>query len=308
MFIEAKAYAEKLSNHSPQLSRYFNSSPNVPIGIITNGREWRFFTDLVHKNVMDTEPFMVVDFLNTNDSDLLSLRRFRYDEFEPDKLRSMAEESTYFTAFTSVVSLTLKNLDLDFVRYVASKAGIQRQLTAKFLESITPIVRRAIEKSVSDMVVSGLSAPEPVLIESAAQQLEPKNESGLKDEVHPDNFKIITSVDEQKLYSFALDMLGCDSNLTLKDTETYCAILYQGKVNRWLIRYRADRKKPTIEPCVSLTPERLAEIHRAGLEVLPSNQIVLAKPEYLYRVAGLMFDCYSHCQDDDNFRNKKANS
>ena len=309
VFIEAKAYAEKATNHSPQLSRYFNSSPNVPVGIITNGREWRFFTDLVHKNVMDPEPFLVIDLLDTNDTELNSLQRFRYDEFEPDKLRSMAEESTYFSAFTSVISSSLKNLDTDFVRYVANKAGIQRQLTAKFLESITPIVRRSIEKAVSDMVVSGLSAPElPQVEPPSAQNKEQSVDSSdsVKDIVNPENEKIITTVDEQMLYSYAVDILGCDVEIILKDTETYCALLYQGKVNRWLLRHRADKKIPTIEFCVPMTPERSAEIARAGLELSQSGQIKLAKPEYIYRLAGLLFDCYEYAKNDENFRIKKS--
>lgn len=308
VFIEAKAFAEKATNHSPQLSRYFNSSPNVPVGIITNGREWRFFTDLIHKNVMDPEPFLVIDLLDANDVELSNLCRFRYDEFEPDKLRSMAEESTYFTAFTSVVSSSLKNLDVDFVRYIASKAGIQRQLTAKFLESITPIVRRSIEKAVSDMVVSGLSAPElpPFDPPSQVQDESADYADTVRDIVSADNEKIITTVDEQMLYSYAVDILGCDAEIILKDTETYCGLLYQGKVNRWLLRYRADKKLPTIEPCVPMTPERSAEIARAGLELLQSGQIRLAKPKYIYRLAGLLFDCYEYAKNDDNFRIKKA--
>ncbi|HFA7501217.1 TPA: type I restriction enzyme HsdR N-terminal domain-containing protein, partial [Neisseria gonorrhoeae] len=44
MFIEAKSYTENLSNHCPQLSRYFNATPEIAICAITNGREWRFFT------------------------------------------------------------------------------------------------------------------------------------------------------------------------------------------------------------------------------------------------------------------------
>jgi len=40
MFIEAKAYSEKLTNHAGQLARYFNSTPGVAVAAITNGREW----------------------------------------------------------------------------------------------------------------------------------------------------------------------------------------------------------------------------------------------------------------------------
>ena len=50
MFIEAKSFNEDVDNHCPQLSRYFNATPDVAICAITNGREWRFFTDLANKN------------------------------------------------------------------------------------------------------------------------------------------------------------------------------------------------------------------------------------------------------------------
>lgn len=49
MFIEAKSYTENLSNHCPQLSRYFNATPEVAICAITNGREWRFFYRFVQQ-------------------------------------------------------------------------------------------------------------------------------------------------------------------------------------------------------------------------------------------------------------------
>ena len=188
-------------------------------------------------------------------------------------------------------------------------AGVQRQLTAKFLESITPIVRRSIEKAVSDMVVSGLSAPEISQAEQLPlvqnQDVDFSDPEGLKNIISPENEKIVTTIDEQMLYSYSVDILGCNAEIILKDTETYCALLYQGKVNRWLLRYRADKKFPTIEPCVPITPERSSEIARAGLELLPSGQIRIAKPEYIYRLAGLLFDCYEYARNDDNFRIKK---
>lgn len=54
--------------------------------------------------------------------------------------------------------LYLSLSDTDFVRYVGSKAGIQRQFNARFIESVTPIVKQAIQRSVSEMVVSDLSS------------------------------------------------------------------------------------------------------------------------------------------------------
>ena len=67
LFIEAKAYSQDLSNHCPQLSRYYNATPEVAVAAITNGREWRFFTDLAKTNIMDRDPFLVINFENAAD-------------------------------------------------------------------------------------------------------------------------------------------------------------------------------------------------------------------------------------------------
>lgn len=299
MFVEAKSYAEAPGNHCPQLARYFNAMPDVTVAVITNGREWRFFTDLDNKNVMDADPFLTIDLLATSDSELAQLYRFRYDQFEPEKLRSLAEESTYFSAFSAAISQSLRKVDIDFVRYVANRAGVSRPLTAKFLETITPIVRQAVEKAVSDMVVSGLSvpaaAPEPEQVPA------PETPPEEMDEVDADNPKIITTVAEKQLLGVLDDILRLGDELVIKDTESYCGMLYQGKSNRWILRYRGDGRVPNIELILPMTEEMRSEATRAGLEVLPNGRIVLDKPQDLYRISGLLFDCLDYCQNDENF-------
>ena len=41
-----------------QLKKYFNVHPSARVGILTNGIEYRFFTDSVERNIMDDEPFL----------------------------------------------------------------------------------------------------------------------------------------------------------------------------------------------------------------------------------------------------------
>lgn len=300
MFIEAKAWAEKLSNHAPQLSRYFNATPEVAVAAVTNGKEWRFFTDLNNKNVMDGEPFLTVDFFALDESQINRLYRFRHDEFQPDALRTLAEESIYLNAFTEVISSSLRESDTEFVRYVATRAGIQRQFNAKFLESIAPIVQQAVGRAVSNMVVTGLSAkPVPVAVEDvpAASASDP-----MADHVDPDNPRIVTTYAERRLLEIVKDIVGADADLTGKDTESYYAVLFQGKVNRWLIRYHADRKIPSIQVSIPLDEARKREVARAGLELGAGDSIVLTQPDHLMRIPGIIFDALEYCRNDENFR------
>lgn len=309
MFIEAKPYVANLTNHAPQLSRYFNSSLGVTIGAITNGREWRFFTDLINTNVMDEKPFLVVDFTKSKAEDLIQLAEFKHDNFHAEKLRFFAEENQYIQQFKAVIKRSINEIDLDFVRYVAQQANVSRQLNTKFLESIQPFVKQAVEQAISDTVVKGLSSPTIITAQPVEQKPVVVEEQETTEQqnviVNPDNDKIITTKEEQELQKIISDLFP-EYELVSKDTESYFSILFQGKNNRWLFRYDVNRKRPTIQFVVPIDHTRRSELERAGLEVQANGSVFLDKPEYIYRVVGILRDCLEYCIDDDNF--KRASS
>nr|DAN70964.1 MAG TPA: hypothetical protein [Caudoviricetes sp.] len=300
MFIEAKSYTENLSNHCPQLSRYFNATPEVAICAITNGREWRFFTDLSNKNIMDSEPFLTVDVTMLNENDVAQLYQFRHDKFQPDALRSLAEESIYLTAFTESITESLKEVDLDFVRYVAGRANIQRQFTQRYLESIRHIVKQAVQNTVSSMVVSGLSAPK---VQEEATPVEKEQEDPTAPVIDPENNKIVTTYAERRLFDLVKSILPDDASIEAKDTESYFGVLVDGKSNRWILRYFDNKQRPSVIFPIELEESDISNIERCGLEV-SGNQIIIDTPENLLRVVWLVIDSYRFCCDDENFKRK----
>ena len=306
MFIEAKPFTANLSNHAPQLSRYFNSSLGVTIGAITNGKEWRFFTDLINTNVMDEKPFLTIDFTKHKAEELTQLAEFKHDNFHADKLRFFAEENQYIQQFKIVIKRSINEIDLDFVRYVAQQANISRQLNTKFLENIQPFVKQAVEQAISDTVVKGLSSPtiitaQPIEINPSPIETVDIQQDTVSDILHSDNEKIITTVSEQILFKLVQELLP-EHELVAKDTESYFSVLYQNKNNRWLFRYDVNRKRPTIQFIVPVDDSRRIELTRAGLEVLPNGTIFIDKPEYIYRVVGILNDSINFCTNDDNFK------
>nr|DAJ70602.1 MAG TPA: hypothetical protein [Caudoviricetes sp.]DAK03186.1 MAG TPA: hypothetical protein [Caudoviricetes sp.] len=300
MFIEAKSYTENLSNHCPQLSRYFNATPEVAICAITNGREWRFFTDLSNKNIMDSEPFLTVDVTMLNENDMAQLYQFRHDKFQPDALRSLAEESIYLTAFTESITESLKEVDLDFVRYVAGRANIQRQFTQRYLESIRHIVKQAVQNTVSSMVVSGLSAPK---VQEEAAPVEKEQEDPTAPIIDPENNKIVTTYAERRLFDLVKSILPDDASIEAKDTESYFGVLVDGKSNRWILRYFDNKQRPSVIFPIELEESDISNIERCGLEV-SGNQVIIDTPENLLRVVWLVIDSYRFCCDDENFKRK----
>lgn len=305
MFIEAKPYTEKLTNHARQMARYFNATPGVKIAALTNGLEWRFFTDLADQNIMDSVPFLSVRFDEFGENDHEKLANFRYDRFQPDRLKSFAEERSYLDNFTRTIGSLLREVDQDFVKFVATRANMTSKLTPKFLETITPLVKQAVAEAISGMVVSGLSVPQAP--QQQAVEATGHNEDQPGNWIDPANPKIVTTPAERKLFEIAADILDGqvdENDLTWKDTESYFGILYQNKVNRWLVRYVGERKNPLLTFGIELNDQHRALVKRAGLE-MSGNNIILTRPENLMKLSPILFDALAYCKDDENFRVKK---
>ena len=69
ILIECKHCDQNLSLHDGQLLRYFHVS-KAKFGILTNGINYRFYTDLVDANKMDEKPFFEIDMLNLKDTQI----------------------------------------------------------------------------------------------------------------------------------------------------------------------------------------------------------------------------------------------
>lgn len=303
MFIEAKPYIEKAVNHTSQLARYFNATPGVTIAALSNGREWHFFTDLKRQNVMDGQPFLIVDFHNLSDTDAEKLYRFRHDQFHPELLRTFAEDRMYLSIFQSVIESMLRDVDAEFVRLVAMRANLAPKLTAKFLESITPLVKQSVAETMGKMVVSGLSSHIPPVIPSAPVVIA-EEEGDLAD---PNNPKILTTAAERKLLYLVREMLNGlvdTEDIVGKDTESYYTVLYLGKNNRWIVRYHGDRQNPRVNFIFDLDEHEKEYVKLSGLEVCGDNSVIITKPEQIMKLSALLFKALRFCKNDENFKKK----
>lgn len=80
IFIEVNPANTPLKNHSPLLARFFNAGSEVRFAILTNGVEYKLFTDFNKKNVMDEMSFIDINIANLTDSAMEVLSKIRKDE------------------------------------------------------------------------------------------------------------------------------------------------------------------------------------------------------------------------------------
>jgi hypothetical protein len=92
MIVEAKARDKKPNAHDGQLRKYFNSLVKTKVAIVTNGIEYRFFTDLRNENVMDDEPFFSFNILQYDQKQIENLKFFHRDNFDSTLIKRQVNQ------------------------------------------------------------------------------------------------------------------------------------------------------------------------------------------------------------------------
>jgi hypothetical protein len=144
-FVEAKEVGAKLTKYAEQLGMYFAKEPAVKLGILTNGTQWRFFTDLVHENVMDTEPFFTWDVLKDDPSlpvDLLTI--LQKSQFKAQLIKTFAERKHHQNLLVGELNRLLEPSP-EFIKLAVQNIET-RTLTEKRVEEWKPILANAIQE------------------------------------------------------------------------------------------------------------------------------------------------------------------
>ncbi|MEO5775998.1 MAG: type I restriction enzyme HsdR N-terminal domain-containing protein [Flavobacterium sp.] len=77
ILVEAKKHSTKLTDkEAGQLNGYFGNTKNSKIAVLTNGVEYRFYSDVIEPNIIDSKPFFCFNISNYCESDIESLIRF----------------------------------------------------------------------------------------------------------------------------------------------------------------------------------------------------------------------------------------
>jgi len=108
ILVEAKHHTEKLNVHGSQLFRYFTVTKSK-FGILTNGVEYEFYTDLEKPNLMDTKPFFKFNISEIKESEINELKKFQKEKFNLSEIVSSASDLKYSSEVYSVIQREIDN-------------------------------------------------------------------------------------------------------------------------------------------------------------------------------------------------------
>ncbi len=238
MLVEVKPATEKLDKHDSQLFRYFAVS-KAKFAILTNGINYKFYTDLDEHNKMDLRPFLDINLLELKDSQINEFMKFHKSKFDVNYIFSSAEELKYTTEIKQVLAAQLDNPTESFITFILTEIYSGRK-TQSVIDKFTPIIKKAYTQFINEMMNERIKSA----LETDSKK-EETPEPKVTVELDVSESKIITTEDEIECYYIIKNILRdvVDFNrVTYKDTESYFNILIDSNVRKWVCRIITNTK------------------------------------------------------------------
>ncbi|EAC6474447.1 endonuclease, partial [Listeria monocytogenes] len=252
ILIEAKSIKSDLKNHDSQLFRYFGTT-TAKFGILTNGNEYRFYTDLEEPNKMDKTPFFSFVLTEIKDVQISEIFKFQKENFDVENISKAASDLKYLNFVKEFLTKEVNDPSEEFVKFILGEIydGIK---TKVIIDKFTPVVKRGFRQFIADQVNSKLNAALNTSV--SVEDLEvPQVEANAEEEED-----IITTEAEIEAFTTTKLLLKDTidtSRIFYRDNKSYFNIIIDNSIRKWVLRLYInnartyfvinDEEKTTIE-------------------------------------------------------------
>lgn len=220
ILIEAKSVNKKLDKHSSQLFRYFVSTP-AKFAVLTNGVEYKFYTDLDETNKMDKEPFLSINLLDIKDNEIAQLSKFKRQNLNISEIMDSASLLKYNSLFKSYIKSQFESPTDDFVKLFLQPV-YKGAKTQSVIEKFRPIVEKALNDYINELLTDKIQTALNTTVVSSTAVV-----SDIQTDEHWD---ILSEI--KNILKATIDV----NKISLKHTGSYTAVLYERNVRKWICR------------------------------------------------------------------------
>ena len=234
MLIECKGCNNELKIETEsQLLRYFNVT-KAKFGILTNGIEYKFYSDLAEPNKMDLTPFLTIDLGGDIEKiNFAELSKFKKENFDAENIRKTAEILKCASSIRNALISEFTNPSEEFVRLIFKKINPNGIFNQNQKEKLFPLLKSAIDTYINEKVKANLDAALKTTsdVQEAAEAV---HETILGAETG-----IVTTPEETEAYNIikaiATETISPDK-VAIRDAKSYCAILYDDNNRKPIVR------------------------------------------------------------------------
>lgn len=239
ILLEAKsATAELHINNASQLFRYFTVS-EARFAILTNGIEYRFYTDLEKPNTMDSKPFLIFNMLDIDEHLIPELKKFTKSAFDVDHIMSSANELKYKREIRQLIESEYASPSDDFIRHFTRQV-YSGQIRQSVIEEFSDIVKEAFRDFINLRIANRLQTAidsETDTQETDTIAIEPVEVDTSEPETTQeelDGFYIVKAI---------LRAVVDVDRVTMRDVQSYCGILLDDNNRQPICRLHFNRSQ-----------------------------------------------------------------
>lgn len=240
ILIECKHHGAALTvNNASQLFRYFHTT-KAKFSILTNGIEYRFYTDLVETNKMDEKPFFAFDITEIKDNQIEELKKFHKTYYNFENIVNTASELKYTFELKKLLDSEFANPGTEFVKYFARQV-YPGMITSKILEQFTNLTKKSLQQYISDMITERLKSA--LTKENAVAKEQDKETEVVKE------LNIVTTQEEHEAFMIVKTILRKKvkaDRIISRDTQSYFGILLDDNNRKPLCRLHLNGGKKYI--------------------------------------------------------------
>ena len=154
IIIECKKLDSKLTDkEAGQLSGYFQNAKNSRIAILTNGKEYRFYSDVALANTMDSKPFFVFDVENYSDNDIDGLLDFDARIIDVNSIIKKAQESVFIEDFENTFFKEMTNPSTEFLKLIHKKMIFKIKFNEENENRMKELMNSSLFKSLTEKII-----------------------------------------------------------------------------------------------------------------------------------------------------------
>jgi predicted type IV restriction endonuclease len=237
ILIEAKSINEKLEKHDSQLFRYFGTT-KAKFAILTNGMEYKLFTDLDEPNKMDEKPFFTFNLLDLKDSQYYEIAKFRKNDFNIESVLNSASELKFTNAIKILLSKEWDDPSDEIIKHILNEVypGVK---TKKVIDSFRDIVKKSMSQFITEKVNEKLqkALKSTTSGEQLVQTEHSNEETGAKEIENKD--QVITTEEEIEGYvliKLILKEFNDPTRIYYRDNKSYFNVLLDDSIRKWVCR------------------------------------------------------------------------
>lgn len=240
ILIECKHHRENLDPHNSQLFRYFHTT-KAKFGLLSNGLDYRFYTDLVEPNKMDDKPFFEFRISEMKENEIEELKKFHKSYFDVAVIFDTASELKYTSAIKAIMAQELKTPSENFTRHFITQV-YPNKITASVLAKFTEVVKKSVNQLINDIISEKLKSAfdqETTAKPVEASKVDPAQVGAVEEskvvttEEEKEGFLIVKAIVRQKVEI---------SRVISRDTQSYFGILLDDNNRKPICRLHLNSK------------------------------------------------------------------